>query len=352
MTRKKRALACIVFSVFFVYLFPAWAFSQAPFYQGKTITLIRGSTPGGVGELRVRAVIPYLTKYIPGNPTIMIEFMPGGGGRKAANYMYRRARPDGLTLGNIGGGLVRNAVLGETGVEYDLDKFIYLGTPNSATHYVFLTNKAFGADSIEKLRASSGIRIGAHAVGHDIYVTARLFVYLLGLKEPRFVTGYSDPEINLALMRGEVDARAQTTESVEQLRPDWIHKRLVDFHAVIEVPKGSKHPNFTHLPDIENFVRSERERKLMAMFRILRLVGSPYIFAPGTPKDRVEILAEAMRKTYRDPAFLKDFKKVTGGDPSPLMPEEQEKAVRELPRDPEVVDLFKKLTGPDPLPPR
>jgi len=90
----------------------------------------------------------------------------------------------------------------------------------------------------------------------------------------------------------------------------------------------------------------------MAMFRILRLVGSPYIFPPGTPKDRVEILAEAMRKTYRDPAFLKDFKKVTGGDPSPLMPEEQEKAVRELPRDPEVVDLFKKLTGPDPLPPR
>src|SRR6266542_5374798 len=74
------------------------AFGQAPFYQGKTITLVRGSTPGGIGERRVRAVIPYLTKHIPGNPTIVMEFMPGAGGRKAANYMFHRARPDGLIL--------------------------------------------------------------------------------------------------------------------------------------------------------------------------------------------------------------------------------------------------------------
>ncbi len=60
-------------------ILPSYAFSQTPFYQGKTITLVRGSTPGGVGELRVRAVIPYLQKYIPGNPTIIMEFMPGGG---------------------------------------------------------------------------------------------------------------------------------------------------------------------------------------------------------------------------------------------------------------------------------
>ena len=348
---RQRLAVHIIFGTVFIFLFPVPAFSQTPFYQGKTITLIRGSTPGGVGELRVRAVIPYLQKYIPGNPTIIMEFMPGGGGRKATNYIYLRARPDGLTLGNMGGGLVRNAVLGETGVEYDLDKLIFLGTPNSATHYIFLTNRGFGADSIEKLRASSGIRIGAHAVGHDIYVTARLFVYLLGLKEPRFVTGYSDQEINLALMQGEVDARAQTTESIER-HQDWIQKRLVDFHAVIEVPKGSKYPRFAHLPDIESFARSEKERRLMAMFRTFRLVGSPYILPPGTPKDRVEILAEAIRKTFKDPAFLKDFKKVAGGDPSPLMPEEQEKAIRELSPDPEIVELFKKLAGGDPLPPR
>jgi hypothetical protein len=77
--------------------------------------------------MRVRAIIPYLQKYVPGNPSVVSEFMPGGGGRKAANYIYRSARPDGLTMGNIGGGMVLNAVLGEPGVQYDLDKLNYLG---------------------------------------------------------------------------------------------------------------------------------------------------------------------------------------------------------------------------------
>jgi tripartite-type tricarboxylate transporter receptor subunit TctC len=136
MRGKKRLFWQAAFSVLFILHFvPPLAFSQTPFYQGKTITLIRGSTPGGVGERRVKAVIPYLSKYIPGNPTILIEFMSGAGGRKAANYMFHRARPDGLTLANIGSGLITNSVLGETGVEYDTDKFIYLGTPNTGTHY-------------------------------------------------------------------------------------------------------------------------------------------------------------------------------------------------------------------------
>src|SRR5688500_13038010 len=72
------------------------AFGQAPFYQGKTITLVRGSTPGGIGEMRVRTLIPYLKKHIPGQPTILIEFMDGGGGRKAANHVFGRS--DGLTI--------------------------------------------------------------------------------------------------------------------------------------------------------------------------------------------------------------------------------------------------------------
>ena len=73
------------------------AFGQTAFYQGKTITLVRGSTPGGIGEMRVRALIPYLKKHIPGQPTILIEFMDGGGGRKAANHVFSRS--DGLTIG-------------------------------------------------------------------------------------------------------------------------------------------------------------------------------------------------------------------------------------------------------------
>jgi tripartite-type tricarboxylate transporter receptor subunit TctC len=97
-------------------------FSQPPFYEGKTITLIEGREPGGTGAMRVQAAIPFLKKYIPGEPTIVVQFMPGGGGRKATNHIYANAKADGLTLGNVGAGLIANAVLGTTGVRYDLDK--------------------------------------------------------------------------------------------------------------------------------------------------------------------------------------------------------------------------------------
>ncbi|HEY3306201.1 MAG TPA: hypothetical protein VGL70_21990 [Candidatus Binatia bacterium] len=302
--------------------------------------------------MRARAVFPFLRKYIPGQPTVITEFVAGAGGRKAANHIFRGARPDGLTIGSVGAGLIANAVLGEPGVQYDLDKFIYLGTPNSESHYVFLTKKEAGFSNLEKLRAAIGVRIGAQSVGHDIYMNGRLFAWILGLKDPKFVTGYSGPEVDAALMRGEIDARANIADTIAQRTPDWIEKRLMDFHSIIEIPKGDKHPRFAQLPEMETFAKTDRERKVIALNRAFRLGGSPFILPPGTPKELVDILREAMRKTYNDPEFHKEFKKLTGDDPTPLMPEALEKYVRELPRDPDTIDLFKKLAGADPLPPR
>lgn len=333
-------------------LFPNFAFSQAPFYQGKTITMIHGRDPGGTGDLRVRALIPLLQKYIPGNPTIVNEYMPGGGSRKAANHLYRSARPDGLTIGNLSAGMVSLAVLGESGVLYDLDKFFYLGSPYSTYHSVFVTRKQAGFNTIEKLRAASGIRIGAQSVGFSTYNEARLFAYLLGLKEPKFIAAYAGAEIDPALLRGEVDGRATGADSILQRNKEWLEGRLVDFHAIVETPKGDKHPQFGHLPEIDSFARSDKERKLIILQRAFRVSGAPFVVPPGTPKDRVEILQEAFRKTYRDPEFHKEYKKLTGDDATPLLPEAHEKTIREIPREPEVIDLFKKLVGADPLPPR
>src|SRR5687768_6457340 len=114
----------------------AEVFAQASFFQGKTITIVQGRDPGGSGDLRVRALVPFLEKYIPGNPKIVMEFMPGGGSRKAANYVFRTAKPDGLSIGNLSGGMVSLAVLGESGILYDLNKFTYLGSPYSTYHAV------------------------------------------------------------------------------------------------------------------------------------------------------------------------------------------------------------------------
>ena len=326
------------------------AFGQAPFYQGKTITIARGSTPGGIGETRMRAVIPYLKKHIPGQPTILIDFMEGGGGRKAANHVYGRS--DGLTVGSGPGGILASAILGETGVLYDLDKFTFLGSTESETHYSFLTRREAGWDSLEKLRAADGVRLGSHAVGHPIYLTGRFFAYILGLKNPKFIASYSSPEQDIALARGEIDARSEASLSLLKRQPDLFEKTSAHVHAVIEVPKGKKIPQFAHLPDLETFARSEKERKLIAMFRILRGAGSPYFVGPGTPRDRVQILQTAFRKAYEDPDFEKDYRKLVGDEPSPINPQDYQGAIREIPRDKETIELYKKLSGADPLPNR
>lgn len=328
------------------------ALAQAPFYQGKTISIVAGTAPGGAGDHRTKALIPSLRKHIPGNPTIVTEHKAGGGGRQAANHMFQTAKPDGLTIGALGGGVVALQILGATGVMYDIDKFIYLGSSESTSHQIFYTRKELGLSSSEKLRAATGIRVGAQAVGHPNYMAGRLFAYFLGLKEPKFIVGYSTPEIEVAFLRGEIDGRANNVAQLLHRNPDWVEKKVVDIHGVLEIPKGAHHPAFRHVPEIETFVKSNSERSLLAIYRTLRLVGAPYVLPPGTPKDRVAILQDAMRKAFQDPDFQREYKKLTGEEPDPLMPEEMDKVVKEMPRDAEAVDRLKLLSGEGAFPSR
>jgi tripartite-type tricarboxylate transporter receptor subunit TctC len=343
----------IVLITYFLFSLSA-AFAQAPFFQGKTITIVQGRDPGGTGDLRIRALVPFLQKHIPGNPTIIMEFMPGGGSRKAANHVFRSAKPDGLTIGNLSAGMVSLAVLGESGVLYDIDKFHYLGSPYSTYHSVFVTRKDAGVDTLEKLRAASGLRIGGQSLGFSTYNEGRLFAYMLGLKDPLFIAAFGGAELDPALMRGEIDGRATGPDTILQRNREWIEKGLANIHAIMETPRGDKHPHpfFAKLPEIETFVKNDRERRMLALQRGFRVSGAPSVLPPGTPKDRVDILKEAFRKTYLDPEFAKHYRKLTSDDPSPLLPENHEQAIREIPRDPEAIELFKILAGPKKLPPR
>jgi tripartite-type tricarboxylate transporter receptor subunit TctC len=332
--------------------FPAHVHSQGNFYEGKTVTLVATTAPGGTGDLRVKAVAPFLKKHIPGNPTVVIEYMDGGGGRKGANHIYSSVRPDGLTIGAASGAIVGLGIMREKGVSYDVDKFIYLGTPEHENHYVIYTRSELGLDNLEKLKARPGLRIGGQNVGHVSYVAGRLFAYFLDLKEPKFIVGYDSPEMDMALVNKELDARANAAVSVLRRNPDWLPKKVMNFHAIMETPKGLKHPQLGHLPEIETFARNEREKKVLSVWRAFRGVGSPYILPPGTPKDKVQILEEAMRRTFKDPEFPNYFKKIVADDPSPLGAAELNKVIKEMPRDPEILELIRNFSGAGPLPSR
>ena len=353
-TRRSGALTYIPLLVLFAILtaLPGIALAQASFYQGKSISIIEGRSPGGTGDIRVRALVPFLEKHIPGNPKIILEYMPGGGSRKAANYLFSSARPDGLTIGNMSSGVISLGVLGATGVLYDLDKFVYLGSPFSVHQAVFVTRKVLGLDSLEKLRAAKAIRIGGQSVGFSTYNEGRLFAYIIGLKDPVFITGYAGAEIDPAMMRGELDGRATSADTVVRRNPEWLKGDVVDFHAILETPKGTKNSTFPKLPTLESLAQSEVARKVISMQRSFRLVGQPFMAPPGIPADRLAMLQEGFRKTYLDPDFHKAYKKFTASDATPILPKDHGQAVKDIPRDPEVVAIFNKLVGGGPLPPR
>ena len=351
---KKRNITVFALSILLglILLLPSVASAQTPFYDGKTLTVILSTDPAGTSSVRLRPLIPYLRKHIPGNPTIVVDYMEGGGGRKGANHVFRSVRPDGLTVGALSGSVIALSILGESGIMYDINKFIYLGATEGVAHQVFYTRKELGLDSLEKVRAASGIRLGAQSVGHSGYLAGRVFSYLMGLKDPRFSTGYTGPELDVALLRGEIDARSNLVTSVLMRNPDWVDKGIMNFHSIVEIPKGEKHPRFAKVPELESFAKSDTDRKLVTVFRSFRSAGAPFVVPPGTPKDRVEILREAMRRAFKDPEFLSEYKKIIREDFEPVMPEEVEKAIREIPREPEVNELVKKLSGAAPMPSR
>ena len=280
------------------------ALSQDTFYQGKTITVVQSTEPGGSGDLRTRAVTAALSKHIAGNPAIMMQYMPGGGGIKAANYMFRTARPDGLTIGRIGPGHVQSAVMHDRGVNFDIDQFIYMGSPISRWASVFYTRKELGLTTLEKVQGATRLRIGAQSVGHPVYVRGRLVAWLLGLKEPQFVTGYSGPEMEVAFRQGEIDALVEDPGE-EEIKNEFAH-----FHMVFNTPNPYKHPHprFRSLPRVHEFAKTEKEEKLLALFQVFRAVGDSYVLPPGTARERVEILREAMRKALKDAEFYQRFK--------------------------------------------
>lgn len=343
------------FLMAWVALLPNASFAQGElFYKDKLITLIQDSTPGGVGQLRTQALVPVLQKHIPGNPKIVIQFMPGAGGRKAANHMYSSVPKDGLTIARVSSGLVAGAILGLPGVQYDLQKFIYLGSGLSRGSHVFFTRKEVRLDHFSKLKSATGLRIGGQSVGHSNYIAARLFAWLLNVKEPSFVVGFSGAEMDAALLQGELDARANSAETIVQRTPHFIKEGLMHFHGVAEFPFGHrfKHPAFSDLPALHELAKTDTEVRVVKMFSGMMQFTQAFILPPGTPDDRVAILRSAFKKALQDPEFHANWKKMTRAEASPLMPEELEELINDIPRAPEDVRLFNVIAGSEPLPRR
>lgn len=297
------------------------------FYQGKTMRIIVSFSPGGGFDIYSRAIASHMGKHTPGNPTVIVENMPGAGGLIAANRLYRSAKPDGLTMGNFPGGLFMEQVLGRAGIEFDARKFEHVGVPVKDTWVCVLT-KASGITSIGKwMTSETPIKLGSTGPGSSTYATPQVLKAALGLPI-HIISGYKGvPEIKLAADSGEVAGGCTSWEGV---KVTWGKAMEGGDAAVVVQMAPQPHPELPKVPLGINFAKNKDARQLIqAGTHDPAALNRAYVLPPATPKDRVKILRKAFLDTLKDPEFLADAKK-SKQDVDPMSGEEMERAISRL----------------------
>jgi tripartite-type tricarboxylate transporter receptor subunit TctC len=309
----------------------ALAVSLAPgaqadeFYKGKTIRLIVATTPGGGFDAYSRMLARHMGKHIPGSPALIVENMPGAAFLIGTNYLYRQAKPDGLTFGNWIGTLVLHQVTGRSGIEFDARKFEYVGAPVK-NHDTCVMAKGSGIDSAQKwLSSATPVKMGATPPGSTPYDNAAVLKDALGLPM-QIITGYKGTaEIRLAIDANEVAGLCGLAWA--SIKVTWRKQLDSGEVKVVLQNTAAPHPELPEVPLAISLAKSDAGRKLIQL--ALHDVGAItylYSFPPATPKDRVQIIRRAFQATLKDPAFVAEAKK-GNFELDPVSGEELEKIV-------------------------
>lgn len=323
----KRSLTLVLALGFLFTLVKLSAAAQDAFYQGKTMRIVVGFAAGGGFDTYARAISRHMGKHIPGNPNIIIENMPGAGSLIAANHVYRVAKPDGLTLGHFGGGLFMQQLMGGPGIEFDAQKFDFIGVPVQDTRACAFT-KASGITSMERwMAAKAPVKVGATAPGDLVHDAPKILQAALGLPI-QLVSGYKGTaDIRLGAESGELAGGCWGWDSI---RATW-RTALESGDAVMVVQMVSKpHPQLPKVPLAVNYAKTEEARQLIDTgVTVPAITNRPFVVPPGTPKDRVQLLRKAFLATMDDPEFKADAKK-TKLDLDPIGGEEVQKMIASI----------------------
>lgn len=301
------------------------ASAQDNFYRGKTVRIIVGASAGGGYDTYSRTIARHMGKHIPGNPTLVVDNMPGAGFLISANYMYKIAKPDGLTIGHFIGGLFLQQLLGKPGIEFDARKFEYIGVP-AQDNYMLGIHKSTGITSIDQwLSSKTVVKFGGVGIGSATDDIPKVLGAAIGLPF-QLVSGYKGTaDVRLAFNSGEVQGVCNAWES---FKSTW-RKELDAGEVVIVLQNTAKpHPEQPKLPLAISYAKTDEGQKLVkALIHSVGPTARPYVLPPGTPKDRLQILRKAFMETVKDPDFLADAGKARL-DINPLDGAELEKNVR------------------------
>jgi tripartite-type tricarboxylate transporter receptor subunit TctC len=287
-----------------VFALPAQAQDVANFYKGKTITLIVGYTAGGGFDAYARIMAAYLGKYIPGQPTIVVQNMPGAGSARAASHLYNVAAKDGTVIALTRAPVIAPLAGQADNADFDVSKFTWLGSGASDLTVCAL----LGNPKVKTMADALTIEhtLGGLGPGSDEDMYTKIFRKLLGLKA-KLVTGYpGGAELVLAVERGELDGRCGWSwSSIKLAKPDWITEKKIKVLSVLALERS---PELSDVPSIMEFVKDERHKKILRFVLNAQVLGRPFVAPPGIPEDRANALRKAFEDTMKDPGFVAEMK--------------------------------------------
>jgi tripartite-type tricarboxylate transporter receptor subunit TctC len=319
-----KIIFCFSTAIVWLFICPTVGHLATPdFYQGKMIRIVVGFSPGGAFDAYSRSLSRHMRKYLPGSPAITVENMPGAGSLIAANFLYKAASPDGLTIGNFIGSVLMGQILGQKGIEFDARRFEYVGAP--ARYYpVCVFSKTSGITSLEKWAASkTPVKMGGIGQGTAGDNTIRVLRAALGLPI-QLVSGYKGmAEIRLATEAGEVAGTCVGPRTVWQKALET--GEVVPALQVTPTPA----PDFPKIPLAINMAKNDEARKLIEIgVHNDSAIALTYALPPGTPKEPLVMLRRAFLETMKDGEFSAEMKKARL-DVEPVAGEELERIIND-----------------------
>src|SRR5918999_1794805 len=306
--------------------------AQADFYKGKTIRVVIGYSAGGTNYLWARAIARFWSKYIPGNPDIIVQNMPGAATMIAANYIYGVGKSDGLTLGLIAPALFFNQIGGQKEVKFDWAKFAWIGSPEGTSEMLSMRSDTPFRSLDDIRKATVPPKCGTTGAGTPGHYFPRLLEEVLGLKF-NLVTGYPGAsDIDLAIEKNEVQCRAGTTSAFFGRDPGRTWAKT-GFVRILVIGGSKRDPRAPEAPTVweamEKYKTPDAGKRLTTVLLSPGSFGRPIVGGPGIPADRVKTLREGFSKAMKDPELLAEAEK-RRWEPDPVSGEQLQTLAREV----------------------
>jgi tripartite-type tricarboxylate transporter receptor subunit TctC len=292
----------------------ACADAVGDFYQGRQLNLIVGYGPGGGYDVYARLIARHLGKYIPGNPAVVVQNMPGAGSLRAVNYLYNVAPRDGSVIAAFARDMPLIGILGNPNVRFDPRKFTWLGSSSSYGNdaYLLFTRTDAQVKSIADARRPGGgppLLLGGTSEGTSGNDVPPVLREALGLNL-KLVVGYPDSNaIFLAVDRKEVDGRGVGLSAVQSSHPEWLRPGS-GMHVLLQFARRTRHEAFPDVPTARELATTDAARALIELAEIPYTLSRPFAAPPGVPNDRAQALQAAFLALHRDARYLEEATKL------------------------------------------